>query len=238
MSRQAERSRRLGAPHLHYRRTTSTNDLARELAKSGAPDGTLLSAEEQISGRGRQGRSWSAPAGSSLLMSLILRDWPHLLPLAAAVSVCDVIGEQAMVKWPNDVVSVQADGSLRKLAGILIEGRPQEGWMVLGIGVNVAVDVSRMPGELADTAASMGLGSSDIDQVLEELLNALEARLAEQANETMKAWRKRDALLGREISWQRGSGIAAGVTSEGKLIVRLQDGSTSELAAGEVHLLG
>ena len=78
----------LGAPHLHLRQTASTNDRARELAAAGAPHGTVVTAAEQSAGRGRQGRTWSAPRGHALLMSVLLRDPPELLPLAAGVDGC------------------------------------------------------------------------------------------------------------------------------------------------------
>src|SRR5580693_7229710 len=84
----------LGHPRVHLRRTDSTNERARALALAGAPHGTLVTASEQTAGRGRQGRSWSAPAGQALLMSLLLRSPPSLLPLIAAVAVCDVAGER------------------------------------------------------------------------------------------------------------------------------------------------
>src|SRR3954467_1525943 len=124
----------LGTPRLHLRVTDSTSDRARELAGAGAPHGTLVTAAEQTAGRGRQGRTWSAPPGRALLMSLVLREWPRLLPLAAALAVAEVAGEATTLKWPNDVLL-----DSRKVAGILVEGRPQEGWMVLGIGLNVAL---------------------------------------------------------------------------------------------------
>ena len=108
-------STRIGHPRLHLRRTGSTNERARELAFAGAPHGTLVTASEQTSGRGRQGRRWSAPAGSSLLASLLLRDVPMLLPLIAAVAVCEVAGERARIKWPNDVV-VELGASARENA--------------------------------------------------------------------------------------------------------------------------
>src|SRR5207248_1033949 len=85
----------LGQPRLHLRQTDSTNDRARELAGAGAPHGTLVTTAEQTAGRGRHGRCWLAPAGSALLMSLLLRSPPPLLPLAAAVAVCDVAGSEA-----------------------------------------------------------------------------------------------------------------------------------------------
>jgi BirA family biotin operon repressor/biotin-[acetyl-CoA-carboxylase] ligase len=239
----------LGRPRLHLRRTDSTNDRARELASSGAPHGTLVTAAEQTAGRGRQGRRWSAPAGSALLMSLLLRSPPPLLPLIAAVAICDVAGEQAAIKWPNDVVLQQPGGALAKLAGILVEGRPQEGWAVLGIGVNVAVELEQLPAELrpgavAGTpraplpAATLGLPREAIEPVLSQLLVALERRLAEPADATLEGWRARDALRGREIEWGGGRGHAQGVDGEGRLVVALTGGGQTALNAGEVHLLG
>jgi biotin-[acetyl-CoA-carboxylase] ligase BirA-like protein len=130
----------LGSPRVHLRRTDSTNVRARELAAAGAPHGTVVTATEQTAGRGRQGRVWVAPAGRALLCSVVIRDPPRLLPLATGVAVADsveaVIGGpgRTAVKWPNDI---WLDG--RKVAGILVEGRPQEGWAVIGIGLNVAL---------------------------------------------------------------------------------------------------
>ena len=100
-------SRTLGRPRLHLRLTDSTNDRARALAIAGAPHGTLVTASRQHAGRGRQGRRWSAPPDSSLLASLVLRSPPPLLPLIAAVAVCDIAGEEARIKWPNDIVLVR-----------------------------------------------------------------------------------------------------------------------------------
>ncbi|HEY2718840.1 MAG TPA: biotin--[acetyl-CoA-carboxylase] ligase [Solirubrobacteraceae bacterium] len=224
----------LGRPRLHLRRTDSTNDRARELALAGAPHGTLVTAAEQTAGRGRQGRRWSAPAHSALLMSLLLREPPQLLPLIAAVAVCDVC-DRAMIKWPNDVVLVRGQG-LAKLAGILAEGRPQEGWAVLGIGLNVAVEIAQLPRELHDTAATLGGSARDIEPTLQALLGALERRLADSAEQTLTAWRERDALYGRTIAWAGGRGTAEGVDGAGRLVVRLSDGGRTALDAGEVHL--
>jgi BirA family transcriptional regulator, biotin operon repressor / biotin---[acetyl-CoA-carboxylase] ligase len=259
----------LGRPRVHLRRTDSTNERARALALAGAPHGTLVSAVEQTAGRGRQGRRWSAPAGSALLASLLLRDPPALLPLAAALAVCDVVGADARIKWPNDVVvlrppehhnvtggatasgqpapkaatsEVSAAGAnadapaLAKLAGILIEGRPQEGWAVLGIGLNVAVRVEELPPELRDTAATLGRSPEEIEPLLARLLAALGQRLGEPAAQVLEAWRARDALYGREVSWAAGHGRAEGIDGSGRLVVRLSGGGHAALDAGEVHL--
>jgi BirA family biotin operon repressor/biotin-[acetyl-CoA-carboxylase] ligase len=221
----------LGLPRLHLRTATSTNDRARALVVAGAPHGTLVTAGEQSAGRGRQGRSWSAPAGHALLCSLVVRDPPLLLPLAAAVAVAEICGPEAAIKWPNDV---QLRG--RKVAGILAEGRPQERWAVLGIGLNVAVRVQDLPPELHDTAATLGLGPHDVEAVLARLLRALERALALDTPALLGAWSARDALLGRQIRWGGGSGRAAGVDGGGRLIVELTGGGTTALEAGEVHL--
>jgi BirA family biotin operon repressor/biotin-[acetyl-CoA-carboxylase] ligase len=225
----------LGRPRLHLRSTDSTNDRARELAIDGAPHGTLVTASQQTAGRGRQGRRWSAPADSSVLMSLVLRSPPPLLPLIAAVAICDVTGEHARIKWPNDVVVAQPHG-LAKLAGILAEGRPQEGWAVLGIGLNVAVETGDLPAELRGRAASMGLSAADIEPTLKRLLAALAQRLRESALLTLESWRARDALRGRTVSWAAGRGRAEGIDGGGRLIIALAHGGHTTLDAGEVHL--
>jgi BirA family biotin operon repressor/biotin-[acetyl-CoA-carboxylase] ligase len=223
-------SRRLGTPRVHHRRTDSTNARARELAGAGAPHGTLVTAGEQTAGRGRQGRTWTAPPGRALLMSLVLRDWPRLLPLAAALAVAETAGESAQIKWPNDVT---LDG--RKVAGILAEGRTQEGWMVLGIGLNVALRPDDFPPELRDTAATLGREPADVEATLHELLGALGAWLSVPHDDVVTAFRARDALAGREISWADGSGVAEGIDGEGRLVVRTGS-EVHALDAGEVHL--
>jgi BirA family biotin operon repressor/biotin-[acetyl-CoA-carboxylase] ligase len=218
---------------VHFRRTDSTNDRARALAAAGAPDGTLVTAEEQTAGRGRQGRSWSAPAGTALLMSLVVRDPPPLLPLAAAVAVAEVAGPDAAIKWPNDVL---VGG--RKVAGILVEGRPREGWAVLGIGINVAVAVEDLPVELRPRAATLGRRAGEIEPTLAAVLGGLARWLAAGPDAVLAAWGERDALRGRPVEWAGGRGTAAGIDGEGRLVVALAGGGRAALYAGEVHLAG
>ena len=221
----------LGSPRLHLRRTDSTNERARELAALGAPHGTLVTASRQTAGRGRQGRSWVAPDGRALLCSLLLRDPPRLLPLAAGVAVASVVGVPALVKWPNDVL---VDG--RKVAGILVEGRPQERWAVVGIGLNVALQPEDFPPELRETAGTLGQGPEAIEPTLERLLEALEHWITASPEDVLEAFRTRDALLGRAIRWAGGEGRAAGVDPEGRLMVQTRQGRMT-LEAGEVHLV-
>jgi len=220
----------LGTPRVHHRRTGSTNDAARTLALAGAPHGALVTAGEQISGRGRDGRRWEAPADSALLCSLVLRDPPELLSLRAGVAVAEALDERARLKWPNDVL---IDG--RKVAGILVEARPRERWAVLGIGVNVAVELAQLPSELRDSAGTLGLESSAIEPLLGSLLRALERWLGEPVEHALEAWRSRDALRGLTVAWSRGEGTARGVDEQGRLLVELA-GAVHALDAGEVHL--
>ena len=147
----------IGAPRVHHRVADSTNERAKELAAAGAPHGTVVTADEQTAGRGRQGRAWSAPRRAAVLMSVIVRDLGDsaaMLPLAAAVAACEacesVSGVRCEIKWPNDV---WVDG--RKLAGILVEARPTAGWAVVGIGLNVSTTEDEFPAELRETATSL-----------------------------------------------------------------------------------
>ncbi len=228
----------LGTPHLHLREVDSTNVRAQRLAAGGAPHGTLVTAAGQTAGHGRQGRAWVTPSGRALACSLVLREPPRLLPMLAALAVADVAdrfdagGRRAAIKWPNDVL---LDG--RKVSGILAEGRPQEGWVVLGIGVNVAVEEDGFPPELRDLATSLGRAPTDVERVRALLLERLGHWLAAPADDAMAAYRERDALAGREIAWNGGRGTALGVADDGRLRVRrADDGEELLLDAGEVHI--
>lgn len=222
----------LGSPRVHLRVADSTNERARELAARGAPHGTLVTARAQTAGRGRQGRSWAAPPGRALVCSLVLREPPRLLPLAAGVAVAEVAGAGALVKWPNDVLL-----GGRKVAGILVEGRPQERWAVLGIGLNVAVRHQDFPPELRDRAGTLGLEPTAIEPTLERLLRSLGGWLQAPEGEILDAIRARDALIGRPVRWAGGSGRGAGIDGDGRLVVETGDGRVA-LDAGEVHLTG
>jgi BirA family transcriptional regulator, biotin operon repressor / biotin---[acetyl-CoA-carboxylase] ligase len=221
----------LGRPRVHFRFTDSTNARARELAVRGAPHGTVVTAGEQAAGRGRQGRSWTAAAGRALLSSIVIRDPIRLLPLAAGAAVAGVAGPEARIKWPNDVLV-----SGRKVAGILVEGRPQEGWAVVGIGLNVALRVTDFPADLRDTAGTLGLEPDAIEPVLEGLLARLEHWLSVPEGALLDRVRARDALLGTEVRWSEGRGAGAGIDESGRLLVATAAGTVA-LDAGEVHLV-
>lgn len=241
---------RFGAPHRHYRSTDSTNARLRELAEAGAPGGMVVTAEEQDAGRGRRGHRWFAPPGTALLYSALLRplgDRP-LLPLAVPLGVADAAEALAPVecglKWPNDV---WVRG--RKIAGVLIEsqgGGAGEGWAVIGVGLNVAVPPDEFPPELRETAASLLLPEPgpapsaredpSVERALEALNQALGRWIEASDPEVLEAYRERDALRGRRISWQGGSGVAEGIDDRGHLLVAAEAGQRISLGAGEVHL--
>jgi BirA family biotin operon repressor/biotin-[acetyl-CoA-carboxylase] ligase len=246
----------LGSPRLHLRVTDSTNTRARELAAAGAPHGTLVTAGAQSAGRGRQGRSWSAPAGRALLCSLVIREPPRLLPLAAGVAVAEaaevapaevadvapaevadvapaeVAPAAAQLKWPNDILIAG-----RKVAGILVEGRPQERWAVLGVGLNVALREADFPAELRGRAGTLGLEPAAIELVLAILLASLQRWLTAPAAAVLEAVRDRDALRGHRVRWSDGEGRAGGIDEGGRLLVQTADGRLLALEAGEVHLV-
>ena len=219
----------LGEPREHHETIGSTNARARKLADKGASHGTLVTADEQTKGRGRQGRTWVTPPGVAIAASLVLREFDDLLPLRAGLAVADVVGPDALVKWPNDV---WLDG--RKVAGILAESKASK-WAVLGIGVNVAVDVAALPEEAAEVAGTLGKSPADVEPTLVALLAALEKRLGQDRDAVLVALRERDALLGRRVRWQDGEGLGAGIDETGALRVDV-NGHEITLTAGEVTL--
>jgi BirA family biotin operon repressor/biotin-[acetyl-CoA-carboxylase] ligase len=248
-----------GIPHRHYRVTDSTNDRARELVEAGAPDGTVVTAREQTAGRGRQGRVWTAPEGKALLYSAILRplDERHLLlPLSVPLAVCAAAealrpGAECQVKWPNDV---WLEG--RKLSGILIEAKPQEGWAVIGIGLNLSIAPEEFPADLRQPAISLfppapgtrGESRRSLPAVAPagfppgpptaavELNRQLDYWVWADHDEVLSEWRRRDGLLGREVAWENGLGVADGIDDRGNLVVVVPSGDRVSLGAGEVSL--
>jgi BirA family transcriptional regulator, biotin operon repressor / biotin---[acetyl-CoA-carboxylase] ligase len=251
-----------GTPHRHYAQTDSTNTRARELAAAGAPHGTVVTAGEQSEGRGRQGRTWTAPAGRALLYSAILRPLDPVrhatLPLAVPLAVCEAAealepSVQCGVKWPNDVLVAG-----RKLSGILIEARPRDGWAVIGVGLNLTIARDEFPDELRETAASLfpdaeagrksrgavpfpGMpGERNSSARAAAAAAALSERLGfwteAEPEAVLGAWRERDALRGREVAWEGGEGVADGIDDRGFLLVRVADGDRIALGAGEIHL--
>src|SRR5262249_22576944 len=195
------------------------------------------------------GPAWFAPPGSCLLYSGLLRPFTAarspLLPLAVPLAVCEAAETLApvrcRVKWPNDVWIDE-----RKVAGVLVEARPDEGWAVIGVGLNVAIRDHEFPPELRGTAVSMlpteaegGLpaaGAPSLRPALAALNRALERWTEAPDDQVLGAYRARDALAGRPLSWDGGEGVAKEIDEHGHLVVENEDGERVVLGAGEVHL--
>jgi BirA family biotin operon repressor/biotin-[acetyl-CoA-carboxylase] ligase len=235
----------------YYARVGSTNDAARDLAEQGAPEGTLVIADEQIAGRGRMNRVWVAPAGANLLMTVLFR--PTLPPalvqrlvmacgLAIAEAAEDAAGVQVDVKWPNDL---QIGG--RKFCGILPESTivgERLAWVIVGTGVNVN-QVFAADDPLAATATSLRLASGrEIDRVrlLGEILANLKRWAAQTDSEALAAtWRSRCVTLGQHIEVEGGgrrvAGLAEEIDGKGALWLRDAAGDLHRLVAGEATLV-
>jgi len=227
----------------------STNRYVLGEARRGAAAGLVAVADHQTAGRGRRGRSWSAPPGSSLLVSVLLRPMVpatrvHLLTMAAGVALCEAVeataGFAPVLKWPNDVM---VEG--RKLAGLLAESELGANGaataVVVGAGVNV--DWPSLPPELADTATACNLVAGrpvDRDALLDAFLNCLGARVAALAN-VVPDYRGRLSTLGRRVRVETTSGTLTGtaldVGGAGELIVEDDEGTRTSVHAGDVvHL--
>jgi BirA family biotin operon repressor/biotin-[acetyl-CoA-carboxylase] ligase len=233
----------------------STNDVAAQHAERGAPEGTVIVADEQTAGRGRLGRVWASPPGAGLYVSAVLRpsrDAVPLLTIAAGVAAADAVeaatGLASALKWPNDVYV-----GTRKLAGILAEVTPDRRagataerapyTVILGIGLNVLP--AAYPPDIAARATSLEgeLGRSvDRGALLAELLAALAARydLLQRGGGAAiaAAWRRRAMpLLNRRVRWTAGgaerTGVAENIDDAGALLVRTAAG-LERIISGEV----
>lgn len=233
-------------------RVTSTNVLAAAAAQRGAPEVHLVVADEQTAGRGRRDRGWQAPAGSSLLVSFLLRPDRHgavapatlpLLPLVAGLALAEAAGPhcpgaELTLKWPNDLL---ADG--RKAAGILAEALP-DGAVVVGVGVNVDWRGAARPAELAAATSLAEAAGVDVDRwrLLAALAGVLGNRYLDWLRDpaaVLDAYRRRCATLGRPVRVEREAapvltGRAAAVAEDGCLVVAAGDGTSVAVSAGDV----
>lgn len=248
-------TRWLGRRHVHLERCGSTNDVAAAEARAGAPEGLLVTADEQTDGRGRMGRTWHAPAGANLTFSLLLRprrpaaEIPPITLLAGgalALAVRDLgLGIDARVKWPNDL-TVGTGADRRKLAGILTEATTEGdriGHVVVGIGLNVnAVD---FPPELAAKATSLrreGGGEplsrtavlARVLRAFEEAFDDFRVRGAPAATELWEAHADRGTRCRARIEGVEVEGVTAGVDATGALLLRDDAGELRRVVSGEV----
>lgn len=229
---------------LHYEpECASTQDLARIAVSEGAEQGWTIVTDLQREGRGRQGRSWEAPAGEALLFSTVLQppiDVLALLPLLAGLTVAGGIeattGAVPDLKWPNDVLL-----NSKKVAGVLLE-RPPDAAIVLGIGINVNQRASGLPDGAISLAVATGhpvVREALLAAILNDLDNAYDRADREGIDWIVPAWRSRSSMLGQPVVFFRDGAateaIAEDLGANGALIVRTADGTRVELIAGEVE---
>lgn len=236
-----------------YEVIDSTNTRAVALARASAPEGTLVLAEEQTAGRGRLGRRWHAPKGSSLLMSLILRPpilsrqaqrVTMIISLAAIQAIAQVSGLRAGIKWPNDIVLGD-----KKVGGILTElgvhGERLD-YVVVGLGLNVNLDVSSLP-DLMAPATSLSAEAGRLVLRLGLLLALLEGAEARyerlcQGWSPHEEWREHLVTLGQMVRVGTPEevieGLAEDVDADGALQVRTKGGVLRSVWVGDVTLRG
>ena len=239
---------------VHFaRETDSTNLWIKRLAKEGAPEGTLALAEFQSAGRGRLGRSWEVPEGTSVMMSILLRpkfepQYAPTLTLVMGMAVAKAVknlGFDVSIKWPNDVVV-----SHKKICGILTEMGVRDGkidYAVIGVGINV--NIKEFPEEMADKATSLYLESGkefDRSQIPGLVMEAFEeyyekfaatcdlSGLKEEYESILANYDQPVRVLAKEPY----EGVARGITDGGELLVEKTDGTIVAVSAGEVSVRG
>jgi len=243
---------KFGSAFLRFDSVSSTNDVARELAASGASEGLCVIAREQTAGRGRQGRSWSSPPGEGLYLSVILRPQVNasrsaMITLAAAVAVAETLRldfqAAADIKWPNDVL-VRG----RKICGILVEAAIEGDrlqYAVMGIGVNIAQ--RSFHDQIGDSATSLLLETGRVvlpEDFVEAMLPRLEhwyAAAMSRPARVIGRWEElsasaHDCLVRVESSDGAVEGVTRGLTAIGALIVELANGERREIVSGEVKV--
>jgi BirA family transcriptional regulator, biotin operon repressor / biotin---[acetyl-CoA-carboxylase] ligase len=231
----------------------STNTLAMEMAADGTPEGTVVIAETQTNGKGRLGRTWVSPKGN-LYLSVVLR--PNipiykapLITLTGAVAVASAIrttcGLEAGIKWPNDILI-----SGKKVSGLLTEMSAEQDrirHIVLGIGVDVNMEMGELPPEirsLTTTLAAEAGAKINRTTLLQQVLRDLERWYRMFLNNhaaVLEEWKKLNMTVGNRITVSGAGedldGLAQGVDSDGRLIVRLDDGTVRTVAAGDVTIV-
>lgn len=249
------RTRWAGRPVVYASETDSTNIQAKALGEKGASHGTLFVADRQTAGKGRRGRSWESPSGTSIYMTVLLR--PGFLPsrapmltLVMALSVAEGItgetGLLAQIKWPNDIVV-----NRKKVCGILTEMSAEVdyiNYVVTGAGINVNTEC--FPEEIAGTATSLYIeGGARVRRA------KLAARIMERYEENYETFLAAEDLSGLKSAYNRllvnrgkevrilepgneYEAVASGINDTGELIVTARDGSRRAIFAGEVSVRG
>ena len=242
-------TRVVGKRILFFQEVPSTMDEAARLAESGADEGTIVVAESQTAGRGRQGRSWVSTRGN-LYLSIVFRPTVQILPMisvlagvAAVRAIRKTTGLDPQIKWPNDVM---VDG--KKAGGILVESVVQGqdvAYAILGIGLNISLDIQSAE-EIADFATTLDAAagrSVSPEDVLRQLLHDLDSlylQVTRAGSSPLPEWKSLLATLGQRVrvGWGQDSydGLAEDVDELGNLQLRLDDERLVTVTAGDVTL--
>jgi len=240
------KTKRIGRKILVYNRTSSTQTIAAEYAKSKGNDGLVIFAEEQTAGRGRADNEWHGSRSDSILCSIVLTDSKlnaELLSLTCAVAVAEAIGNlakgDAKIKWPNDIM---LNG--KKVAGILLESKTDNSGntCIIGIGINCHQKKDSFPEELQSIATSIDIEShstSDRIWLAKRLLTSMEHWLevaAQTSEKVIDQWRNLSVQLGHRVkliyNGREFSGNCIGIDPEKGLILQLDTGGVRMFDAG------
>ena len=241
-------TRFIGQKVIYYPRLASTMAVARQAARQGAAEGTIIIAEEQTAGKGRLKRLWLSPKGSLALSIILYPDMsylPYLMMLASlavAHSIEAITGLKAQLKWPNDVLIND-----KKVCGILIESDLRGNtvtYAIIGIGINVnfrLTDFQEISPHATSLADELKKDVSRVDIIRRLLVDIEKLYLALPDGEPIyQEWRDRLVTLGRKVQVKSGTatleGIADSVARDGSLLLRHSNGSTTKIVAGDVTL--
>lgn len=253
------KARWLGCQRIELESCASTNDEAARLARAGAKHGTVVIAQRQTGGRGRDGRVWESPLGGLYFSAVIRPALPVAqvppMTLAIGIGVCEAVkttGVRAELKWPNDLLVFPADqaepGRLhsggRKLAGVLVEAQSQGNRLesvVVGIGINLTGELPQSLGERAITLAEAAGVTIDRDRFIEVLLAQVEKwvdrYVAVGLEAIIPAWQQRMApgLVARAAAGL--VGVVEGLDDDGALLLRDDDGTLHRVRSGDVEVI-
>ncbi|WP_294385446.1 biotin--[acetyl-CoA-carboxylase] ligase [uncultured Clostridium sp.] len=236
-----------------YKTTSSTNEVAKKLALSGAKHGTVVISEEQTQGKGRMGRSFYSPANTGIYMSIILRPTltamdSVLITTSSSVAICDAIhkvtGIECQIKWINDIYI-----NNKKIGGILTEASTnfESGtidYLILGIGINFNNPKDDFPDNLKEIAGSLYKGNSNginRNMLCAEILNNILSIIPKIKDyDFISEYKKRSIILNQEIMYISGGiyskGKAIDINNDGSLVIKHDDGSIKILNSGEVSI--
>lgn len=248
------KAKSFGCSFYSFSEVTSTNDIASELIGKGAPEGTLVTAEAQTKGRGRQGRVWTTSQGKALAFSLVLKPKMEIrqipgITLAAAVAVAQTLeayGLKPKIKWPNDVLLKD-----KKVCGILTEMGPRYDnrlSVILGIGINLNQTALEFPVKIRSLASSVYRASGrrvDRIEFLQKLMLKLETVYGwmneKKFSRVLDEWRRRSVTLGQWVRVKEGSkkfeGQVVDIDPRGFLLVRRDKGQTETVLSGDIEIL-